>query len=88
VPSDQLDEVATPEPTEPAAWETITPERLDEALARLDPPFRRAYELHASGYSYADIAHELRISINTVGTRLLRSRTKLKAILNDMATVC
>ncbi len=88
VPSDQLDEIAMPDPVEPPAWANITAEHLDEALARLDPPFRRAYQLHASGYSYADIAHELRISINTVGTRLLRSRTKLKAILNEMATVC
>jgi RNA polymerase sigma-70 factor (ECF subfamily) len=88
VPSDQLDELEMSAPGEPAPWERITAEQLDAALAQLDPLFRRVYEMQAAGQTYAEIAHELRISINTVGTRLLRARIKLKAILNATATVC
>jgi RNA polymerase sigma-70 factor, ECF subfamily len=80
-PSDALDEIAMPEKPEPEAWQRITPEQLDQAMARLEPAFRQVYELHARGWSYAEIARELDISINTVGTRLLRARAKLKAIL-------
>jgi DNA-directed RNA polymerase specialized sigma24 family protein len=34
------------------------------------------------------IARELGISINTVGTRLVRARSRLKVILNAKASVC
>ena len=87
-PSDQLDEIAAPEEPELETWQRVTPEQLDNALAALDPTFRRVYELHARGLAYADIARELGIGINTVGTRLLRARTKLKAILNASMLVC
>jgi len=43
--SDELDQVATPEAVEPAAWEHITAAQVGEALARLEPPFRAVYEL-------------------------------------------
>jgi RNA polymerase sigma-70 factor (ECF subfamily) len=87
-PSDQLDHIAAPEPAAPAAWEDLTATHVAEALVLVPAPFRRVYELHANGMSYADIARELGISINTVGTRLARARSKLKVILNAKAGVC
>src|SRR5450432_2116280 len=84
-PSDELDQIAAPEPTAPRMWEHLTDADIAEALVRLPHPFRRVYEMHAAGYAYADIARELGISINTVGTRLARARTKLKVILNEEA---
>ena len=87
-PSATIDEIAMPEVSEPAAWERITPAQLSAALAELGPAFRSVYELYARGWAYADIARELDISINTVGTRLLRARAKLRAILNATLHVC
>lgn len=87
-PSDEMDEIATPEEPARAAWENITSEQIDEALATLAPRYRRVYELYTHGWTYAEIATELEISINTVGTRLLRARAKLKAILNDTSPLC
>ena len=86
--SDEVDDIATPAAPEPAPWEHITDAQLEAALARLGAPFRRVYELHALGHSYVEIAEELDISVNTVGTRLLRARAKLKAILNPTAPSC
>jgi RNA polymerase sigma-70 factor, ECF subfamily len=88
IASAEVDEIATPDPTEPPPWEHITAAQIREALAQLDPPFRRVYELHASGRAYAEIASELGISINTVGTRLVRARSKLRLSLNSIASVC
>jgi len=76
-----IDKLPMHEPDEPALWEHFTEAQIAAALAQLDPAFRRVYELHGSGYSYKKIARELGISINTVGTRLFRARTKLKEIL-------
>jgi RNA polymerase sigma-70 factor (ECF subfamily) len=87
-PSDALDQIATPDAPTPAPWERITEAELCAALAELDPPFRQVYELHARGWAYAEIATELGVSINTVGTRLLRARAKLRAILQATTPVC
>ena len=78
------DELQAPPPVDaaPPAWADVTPEQLRAALSELDGEFRRAYELHAlEGWSYRRIADELGIPMNTVGTRLLRARRKLRAIL-------
>jgi RNA polymerase sigma-70 factor, ECF subfamily len=76
-----IENIPMPEPEEPALWEHFTEAQIADVLAQLDPGFRQVYELHASGYSYKKIGRELGISINTVGTRLFRARTKLKEIL-------
>jgi RNA polymerase sigma-70 factor (ECF subfamily) len=40
--------------------------------------------MHAlDGRSYREIAEQLRIPLNTVGTRLARARRKLRALLLD-----
>jgi RNA polymerase sigma-70 factor (ECF subfamily) len=71
-----------PDPEPPPAWTNVTREEVTAALDKLDPTFRRVYELHAvEGRSYQEIAEALGIPKNTVGTRLIRARKKLKAIL-------
>lgn len=73
---------SSPEEAAPPAWAGVTPEQLRAALSELDGEFRRAYELHAlERRSYRQIADELGIPMNTVGTRLLRARRKLRVIL-------
>ena len=79
--SDELDLVAAPETAAPAVWEHFTGAEIEAALAQLPAGFRQVYELHARGWAYADIARQLGLSMNTVGTRLLRAREKLRAIL-------
>jgi RNA polymerase sigma-70 factor (ECF subfamily) len=78
------DELQAPPPEEASvpAWANVTPDQLRAALSELDDEFRRAYELHAlEGRSYKQIAEELDLPVNTVGTRLLRARRKLRLIL-------
>jgi RNA polymerase sigma-70 factor (ECF subfamily) len=78
-------ELAAPEPATPPAWAHITDQQLETALATLGAEFRRVYELHARGRSYEEIATELAIPKNTVGTRLIRARKKLKdALLREI----
>jgi RNA polymerase sigma-70 factor (ECF subfamily) len=78
---DQLDPPCI-EPAAPPVWANVTSEQLGHALDRLDHEFRRPYVLHAiEGRSYRDIADQLGIPANTVGTRLLRARRKLREIL-------
>jgi RNA polymerase sigma-70 factor (ECF subfamily) len=74
-------EVASPEHTAPQPWANVTSAEVRDAVAQLDGDFRRAYELHLAGRSYRQIAAELGVPTNTVGTRLLRARLKLKRIL-------
>jgi RNA polymerase sigma-70 factor (ECF subfamily) len=63
-------------------WASIDVEQLRAAVDRLDPEFRRAFVLHAfERRSYKEIAIALGIPSNTVGTRLLRARRKLRAML-------
>ncbi|MGE5182314.1 MAG: RNA polymerase sigma factor [Acidobacteriota bacterium] len=82
--SEDVDDLPAPEPEPVAApcWDRLTPAHLTAAVAQLDEPFRRVYELHLAGWSYAQIAGELALPVNTVGTRLVRARGKLKQILS------
>jgi RNA polymerase sigma-70 factor, ECF subfamily len=82
------DQLEAPQPEELPAppWADVTPEQLRAALRELDEEFRRAYELHAlAGRTYRQIADELGIPVNTVGTRLMRARRKLRVILVRVA---
>ena len=74
-------EVPMPEPVAPPTWAQVTPEQVRAALDAIGDDFRRVYELHTAGRSYDQIAADLGIAKNTVGTRLLRARKKLKEIL-------
>jgi RNA polymerase sigma-70 factor (ECF subfamily) len=78
-------ELAAPEPAAPPAWSNVTDQQVTAALATIGSEFRRAYELHALGRSYDEIALELNIAKATVGTRLIRARKKLKdALLREL----
>jgi RNA polymerase sigma-70 factor (ECF subfamily) len=63
-------------------WTRIDGEQLRAAVERLEPEFREVFTLHAfERRSYKDIATALDIPQNTVGTRLLRARRKLRVLL-------
>ncbi|HEU0031874.1 MAG TPA: RNA polymerase sigma factor [Kofleriaceae bacterium] len=86
--TEHTDEIVAPPPdsTPLPTWLDITPQQLGMALDQIGEPFRVVYELHTAGRSYDEIASELGIAKTTVGTRLLRARRKLKAILlEDLA---
>lgn len=77
---------APPTPV-PCRWDTITSEDLQSAIARLEDEFRAPYELkELHGKSYDEIARALGIPKATVGTRLLRARRKLRALLEEMTS--
>jgi RNA polymerase sigma-70 factor (ECF subfamily) len=68
----------TPEIDEPSLAQDTPPEVVLEALHELPPELRDPLELSAiRGKRYREIAEELAIPINTVGTRIRRARHKL-----------
>jgi RNA polymerase sigma-70 factor (ECF subfamily) len=82
---DEVD-VAAKEPEPPPAWTALSVEQVQAAMAGLDPEFRDAYRMHAlEGLGYAEIAAKLGLPVSTVGTRIMRARRKLRAILQAQA---
>jgi len=82
---DELDDEVMPaslaEPVEPA-WVGIDPDRVRAAIGQLGDDFRIVVEMHlVERRSYEEIAAALGIPKATVGTRLLRARKKLRALL-------
>lgn len=75
-------DVAAKEPEPPPAWTAVSVEQVQAAMAELDAEFRDAYRMHAlEGLGYAEIAAKLGMPVSTVGTRIMRARRKLRAIL-------
>ena len=77
------DEVPDPAPVddELSSLLTMAPEAVLEALGELPPELRAPLELLAvRGKRYRQIAEELGIPINTVGTRIRRARQRLQEI--------
>lgn len=71
-----------PPPADAPRWLEVGIEQLRAAVERLEPEFRQVFVLHAfERRSYRDIAAALDIPQNTVGTRLLRARRKLRVLL-------
>ncbi|HEU4730285.1 MAG TPA: RNA polymerase sigma factor [Kofleriaceae bacterium] len=59
----------------------LSPETVLEALSQLPPELRAPLELLAvRGRRYREIAEELSLPINTVGTRIRRARQRLQEI--------
>ena len=82
VPMQEETDAPQPEPEVEPEWASISPAQLEAALAQLDPRFREVYELHClKGASYDEIAHSLKITKTTVGTRLARARQKVRELL-------
>lgn len=82
-PHDDIDalDLPTPEPNEAPAWANLPIDQVFATLASVPPDLRATFELHAQGRSYDEIACELRIAKNTVGTRLVRTRRRIKRLL-------
>ncbi|HMG25126.1 MAG TPA: RNA polymerase sigma factor [Kofleriaceae bacterium] len=67
-----------PEP----AWGDATIQDVQDALAQIDPEFRKVYVMHTfEQRTYEQIAADLKISRVTVGTRLTRTRKLLRKLL-------
>lgn len=62
-------------------WAKLGKPDVEKALLALEPAFRDVYKLHLEGRSYEQISSALDVPRATVGTRLLRARAKLKALL-------
>ena len=59
---------------------------VDQELTKLSSDQRATFRLFAlEGKSYAEIAHEQRIAVSTVGTRILRARARLRQLLESRA---
>jgi RNA polymerase sigma-70 factor, ECF subfamily len=86
VPVEALDEkaadtLAQEEPAE-AAWEKVSAEDLRGAMDKLEDDLRQVCQLHGlERRPYKEIAHRLGIPIGTVGTRLIRARSRLRSLL-------
>lgn len=77
------DAVAAPvAPPPPPWWTALTVDDVRAQLARLPEPQRVTFELFAlEGRSYHEIAARTGAGTTTVGTRVLRARHKLRALL-------
>ena len=79
-------EVAAREPEPPPSWSALSIDQVRAALDELDPEFRAVYRMHAfDGLGYAEIATRLGVPVSTVGTRIMRARRRLRAILQARA---
>jgi len=59
--------------------------RLQDAVRRLPLSLRQAVTLALEGFSHAEIADALGITANSVGVRLNRAKSALKAALGEQA---
>jgi RNA polymerase sigma-70 factor, ECF subfamily len=76
----------TPEVEELSSLLSTPPDTVLEALHQLPPELRAPLELLAvRGKRYREIADELGIPINTVGTRIRRARHKLQELFASVA---
>jgi RNA polymerase sigma-70 factor, ECF subfamily len=75
-------DVAAPTPDPEPDWRAVTAEDLRAAMATLPPQSRSLVERQAlAGTSYDVLAAELGVRSATVGTRLFRTRVKLRTAL-------
>jgi RNA polymerase sigma-70 factor (ECF subfamily) len=58
---------------------------MAKALRQLEEPFQQTIRLWLTGYSYNEIAAEMGVSTNTVGTRIHRAKQDLRKLLKDLA---
>jgi RNA polymerase sigma-70 factor, ECF subfamily len=79
----ETETVPAPPPVGPTPhWMRVSDEGLRQAVAALDPLSRDIFEKHElEGKSYAEIAADLGVATATVGTRLFRTRQKIREFL-------
>ena len=64
-------------------WMRVSDEALQQAVAALDPLSREIFLRHeVAGKTYAEIAADLGVAPATVGTRLFRSRQRIREHLD------
>lgn len=83
-PTIDLDDVVVtaPAPEVRAWWEEVSADEIRAAVAQLPDELRGAFERFAfARQSYKEIAAALGIPMATVGTRVLRARRRLRALL-------
>jgi RNA polymerase sigma-70 factor (ECF subfamily) len=65
-------------------WKSLSMSDVRGALAAVPEPYRTPYRLFAfEGRSYQEVAADLALPTNTVGTRILRARRCLRQILQE-----
>ena len=73
-----------PEFPETDRWRRVSVADVAEALLEVSEPYQTAFRKHVfERKSYAQIAEELGVRSMTVGTRILRARRSLRAILES-----
>lgn len=79
---EELEELPAPEPSERPAWACYSRAELDAAVAALSPRLREVYQAcEIQGLSYKAAGARFGLGKNTVATRLLRARRRLRALL-------
>lgn len=73
--------VVVREPRTWRPWERISDEHLRDAVTRLPPTLRTAFELHARGHRYKAISTRLGVPVGTVGCWLFQARHALRELL-------
>jgi len=75
------EEPVAPVSEAPAWWEELDADDIRARLAELPADLRSPFELFTfEGCSYAEIAERLQIAKNTVGSRVLRARRRLRQV--------
>jgi RNA polymerase sigma-70 factor (ECF subfamily) len=78
---------SVPDLEPPLPWQLVTFGEALQALDQLEEPLRGTFVLAClSGWSYRRVADRLGVPVATVGTRLLRARGHLRALLQAQLT--
>lgn len=79
-----VEEPSMPDLEQLEQWRGVSDERLLQSIAALRPRrIREAYELHAKGFRYRQIAELLGVPEGTVGSDLSEARKQLRKLLAD-----
>lgn len=76
-------EAVSPDEDFQELWASFSTERFRAAVGRLKPRHREAYELHARGLRYREIAVKLGVPTGTVGAWISEARRELKVLLTE-----
>lgn len=79
------EELASPEPEVEPWWHSLSARDVHERIAALPEELREAFRLYTvDGLSYLEVSERLGISRNTVGTRILRARRRIRAMFTGV----
>lgn len=79
------DTANSPEDRHLQLWTSFSPERFRAAVQSLKPKYREAYELHAAGLRYREIAERLNAPVGSVGFWISEARKELRQLLEGDA---